>query len=220
MLRDEDFRHFRDEAGWIFDRLSYGRLTRKIIIKPFNIRGEIKYRIYPVEEDVYLVDTENRIVYTTDEDAMNKVCYTSEFLKKPICFPEKSVYTDPDIVNTEPLDRNYKEEAIIAVEEELEDDFVLAHFSYYCRTRGGVPIFVDVKEGLEVVCVGGKVDGYGVLSENVSRDVLVIRGIFDDPAKAYMIYQMGRKPVESAERVKIIIPKSRLKKFPIEIENV
>jgi len=175
-----------------------------------------------VSENIYLVDGSNRLVYTNDDATYNKVCYYVPESKEPVCFPKKGVATPPRKVKKEPLDRDKFEEFVIAAEEMLGDDVSLAHFAYYCRTRGGIPLMLNVKMGIAMVCAGGKVDKYGVLQTEIDDMVQIIHKKFGDVdgARAIVLAELGKDYDKVYGKTRAIIPSRRLHELGLSLDIV
>lgn len=215
---EEVERSFKHEVAARIAELGYPRIIRKVDLTFDNRWGTLA--IKGAEEDLYIVDKKRkRVIYTTDSEKYGEECYTILGSDQTVCFPKKPVTTDPRAVSKEPLQRDPEEEFVIATEEALEDDTALAHFSYYCRTRGGYPLLIDEKERVKAVCVGGYVHKYVVESDSPSDEVLIATDL-DYPAKALVLYYLGGDYADAMDETKIIVPSSSLRKYGILVKFV
>ena len=82
-----------------------------------------------------------------------------------------------------------------------------------------MPVLLNVEEGLEMVCAGGKVHEYGVLSES-SSDELIVSKELKNPGKGIVLFYLGKEYAEAMDRPKIIIPSSAVSKYGIHVHFV
>ena len=213
VLKASELKRFESEQ--ILRKFGLPNIARRIVLK----RGRGKFALYPAKEDIFVLDENKGVIYTNYDAVYDKECYPVEN-GATVCFPKKPVPTDPKTVRKKPLKRNEFEEAIISVEDAVDDNTMYGHFAYYCRTRGGHPILVNTDEGMGMVCVGGEIDGYGVVSETVADPSTTLAAHLPDGGRALTLYYLGKEYSDAMDKTEVIIPADQYRKFGIRAHIV
>jgi len=213
LIKAEELNRF--EAAKALRKIGLPKIARRVVVK--NVRG--KFIMYPVDEDIFIIDKKRGVVYTNEDSVYDRVCYPVEN-GGVVCFPKKPVITDPSKVSEKPLERDEFEEGLIDIEDMLDDDTMYGHFAYYCRTRGGHPVVVDTDKGTGMVCVGGKIDGYGIVSESVVDDAVVLSKDMPDGGRALTLFYLGKKYSDAMAKTHLIIPAEQYRKYGLRVHFV
>ena len=179
----------------------------------------------PVDEMVYVVDEKNRVIYSNDDSIKNRTCYVYPGNGKHtdiICIPNNTTETPPSEVSEKPLKRDINEEVLIAMEEDTGDDVSLAHFAYYCRSRGGLPLLFNTDDGgIAVGCVGGKANKLYVKlpEESGYLKVLLDRMGPEEANRGNILYQYGKDHAKVYGKTIAVVPVKLANRLGLQFES-